>query len=49
LTQHIARLAYLVRECDEAIAYFTQMLAFALVEDTAMGGCKRWNLVEPHH
>jgi len=32
---------------DEAIAWFTRTLGFALVEDTDLGGSKRWVLVEP--
>ena len=47
MTQHIAQLTYLVRDYDEAIAYFTHTLGFTLVEDTEMGGGKRWVLVSP--
>ncbi len=47
MTQRIAQLTYLVREYDEAIAYFTQTLGFTLVEDINMGGGKRWVLVSP--
>lgn len=47
MTQHIAQLTYLVRDYNEATAYFTQMLGFALAEDTDMGGGKRWVLVSP--
>lgn len=43
----IAHLTYLVRDYDEAIAWFTHALSFVLVEDTALGGSKRWVLVEP--
>lgn len=43
----IAHLTYLVRDYDDAIAWFTHALGFALVEDTALGGGKRWVLVEP--
>ena len=34
----IAHLTYLVRDYDEAIAWFTGALGFALVEDTDLGG-----------
>lgn len=43
----IAHLTYLVRDYDEAIAWFTRALGFALAEDTDLGGGKRWVLVEP--
>lgn len=43
----IAHLTYLVRDYDEAIAWFTRALGFALVQDTDLGGGKRWVLVEP--
>lgn len=44
----IATLTFLVRDYDEAIAWFTGVLGFDLVEDTGMGGGKRWVLVAPH-
>jgi catechol 2,3-dioxygenase-like lactoylglutathione lyase family enzyme len=43
----IAHVALLVRDYDEAIAFFTQSLRFHLVEDTALGADKRWVLVAP--
>jgi len=43
----IAHLTYLVRDYDEAIAWFMRVLGFALVEDSDLGGGKRWVLVEP--
>ena len=45
--QAIDRIALVVREYDEAIAYFTRCLGFELVEDTPLGGGKRWVLVAP--
>jgi catechol 2,3-dioxygenase-like lactoylglutathione lyase family enzyme len=45
--QRLAHVALLVRDYDEAIAFFTQALRFELVEDTDMGGGKRWVLVRP--
>ena len=45
--QRIAQLALLVREYDEAIAYFTGSLGFTLLEDTDLGGGKRWVRVAP--
>jgi catechol 2,3-dioxygenase-like lactoylglutathione lyase family enzyme len=36
-----------VREYDEAIAYYTRVLGFDLLEDTPLGGSKRWVRVSP--
>ena len=43
----IGQLALVVRDYDEAIAYFTGKLGFGLVEDTALDGGKRWVVVAP--
>lgn len=43
----IGSVALLVRDYDEAIAYFTTALGFELVEDTPLGGGKRWVRVAP--
>jgi catechol 2,3-dioxygenase-like lactoylglutathione lyase family enzyme len=45
--QNIAHVAIVVRDYDEAIAYYTSALGFHLVEDTPLGGGKRWVLVRP--
>lgn len=47
MTQRIAHLTYLVRDYDEAIAYFTHMLGFTLVENADFGFGQRWVLVSP--
>jgi catechol 2,3-dioxygenase-like lactoylglutathione lyase family enzyme len=47
LRQAIAHVALLVGDYDEAIAFFTRTLRFTLVEDTPLGGAKRWVLVAP--
>lgn len=47
MRQAIHSVAFLVREYDEAIAYFTKQLSFELAEDTDLGGGKRWVLVRP--
>ena len=39
--------AFLVRDYDEAIAFFTDKLGFSLIEDTPLGNDKRWVLVGP--
>lgn len=38
----LSLLAYLVRDYDEAKSWFTEKLGFALLEDSDMGGGKRW-------
>ena len=43
----IATLALLVRDYDEAIAWFTRCLGFELAEDIDMGGGKRWVVMRP--
>ena len=43
----IAHFSIVVREYDEAIAWFTQKLGFRLVEDTKLSETKRWVLVAP--
>ncbi|HEX3450764.1 MAG TPA: VOC family protein [Isosphaeraceae bacterium] len=45
--QAIAHVAIVVRDYDEAIAYYTNALGFDLVEDTPLGAGKRWVLVRP--
>jgi len=47
MSQRLGSIALLVREYDEAIAYFTGALGFDLREDTDLGGGKRWVLVAP--
>jgi catechol 2,3-dioxygenase-like lactoylglutathione lyase family enzyme len=51
LPQTIGYVALVVRDYDEAIAYFTQKLGFKLVEDSPskdrLGRNKRWVLVAP--
>ena len=43
----IALLALVVRDYDEAIAFFTEALRFAVVEDTPLDDGKRWVRVAP--
>ena len=43
----LAHVAVVVRHYDEAIAFYTGVLGFRLVEDTDLGGGKRWVLVSP--
>jgi catechol 2,3-dioxygenase-like lactoylglutathione lyase family enzyme len=47
MKQFIAHIALVVRNYDEAIAFYTQKLGFRLVEDTVLSEKKRWVLVCP--
>ena len=45
--QRLALTALLVADYDEAIAFYVGKVGFDLVEDTDMGGGKRWVVVRP--
>lgn len=45
--QRLDYVTLLVREYDEAISYFTRVLGFMLIEDTALDREKRWVLISP--
>jgi catechol 2,3-dioxygenase-like lactoylglutathione lyase family enzyme len=45
--QYLGNVALLVRDYDEAKAYYTGVRGFTAVEDTDLGGGKRWLLVAP--
>ncbi len=47
MKQHLAAVALVVPDYDEAIAYYTGVLAFDLVEDSPREAGKRWVLVAP--
>jgi catechol 2,3-dioxygenase-like lactoylglutathione lyase family enzyme len=47
MQQSLAHIALVVRDYDEAIAYYTQVLGFELLEDTQLAPGKRWVLVAP--
>jgi catechol 2,3-dioxygenase-like lactoylglutathione lyase family enzyme len=47
MTQHLAAVALMVRDYDEAIAFYVGTLGFTLVEDTRLNDAKRWVLVAP--
>lgn len=46
MTLKLSAVTYVVRDYDEAIAWFTERLEFALIENIEMGAGKRWVLVE---
>jgi catechol 2,3-dioxygenase-like lactoylglutathione lyase family enzyme len=43
----LALVTLLVRDYDEAIAFYTQRAGFELVQDTALDGGVRWVVVQP--
>jgi catechol 2,3-dioxygenase-like lactoylglutathione lyase family enzyme len=47
MKQHIAHMALVVADYDEAISFYTEKLGFELVEDTVLSETKRWVLVVP--
>jgi catechol 2,3-dioxygenase-like lactoylglutathione lyase family enzyme len=47
MKQKIAHIALVVKDYDEAIAFYTQKLRFRLIEDTILSETKRWVLVAP--
>lgn len=47
MKQHIAHIALLVKDYDEAIRFYTRKLNFTLVEDTVLSETKRWVIVKP--
>jgi catechol 2,3-dioxygenase-like lactoylglutathione lyase family enzyme len=47
MTQELGLVTIVVRDYDEAIAYYTQQLGFELVEDTPLTNHKRWVVVRP--
>jgi catechol 2,3-dioxygenase-like lactoylglutathione lyase family enzyme len=47
MPQHLAHIALLVRDYDQAIAWFVEKLGFRLIEDTSLSPEKRWVLVAP--
>jgi catechol 2,3-dioxygenase-like lactoylglutathione lyase family enzyme len=47
MKQSLARIALVVKDYDEAIAFYTQKLHFTLMEDTVLSSTKRWVVVSP--
>jgi catechol 2,3-dioxygenase-like lactoylglutathione lyase family enzyme len=43
----LSRVTLLVRDYDDAIAYYVGVLGFRLEENVAMGAVKRWVVVSP--
>src|SRR4051812_18337733 len=49
MSQRLGYVALVVRDYDEAIAFYREKLGFELLEDTDLGGGKRWVLVAPRN
>ncbi len=47
MSQAIASIALVVADYDEAISFYRDAVGFSLLEDTDMGGGKRWVLMAP--
>ena len=47
MKQTLGHVALVVRDYDEALAFFTRTLNFTVVEDTRLSDDKRWVLVAP--
>tara|TARA_R110002049_G_scaffold200495_1_gene371266 strand:- start:110 stop:496 length:387 start_codon:yes stop_codon:yes gene_type:complete len=47
MKQQLGQIAILVRDYDEAIEYYTNILGFELIEDTQLSDEKRWVRVSP--
>ena len=45
--RHIALTTLVVRDYDEAITFYRDKAGFALIEDTPLGGAKRWVVMAP--
>jgi len=47
MNQHIAHIALVVKDYDEAIKFYTEKLNFLLIEDTVLSDVKRWVIIAP--
>lgn len=47
MQQHLAHIALVVNDYDEAIEFYTKKLQFTLVEDTPLSETKRWVIIAP--
>jgi catechol 2,3-dioxygenase-like lactoylglutathione lyase family enzyme len=47
MKQELGQISLLVKDYDEAIAYYTQKLNFELLEDTVLSDTKRWVVLAP--
>ncbi|MEY3921160.1 MAG: hypothetical protein RL634_921 [Bacteroidota bacterium] len=47
MNQYLGQISLVVKDYDEAIHYYTQVLKFELLEDTQLSPEKRWVVVKP--
>ena len=47
MPQQLAHIAIVVKDYDEAIAFYIKKLGFKLLEDTTLSNTKRWVKVSP--
>ncbi|NBO57917.1 MAG: VOC family protein [Chitinophagia bacterium] len=47
MNQQLGQISLLVKEYDEAIEYYTNILGFELIEDTKLSDAKRWVVIKP--
>lgn len=47
MNQRLVQVALVVADYDEAIAFYTTILGFELIEDTPMSETKRWVVIKP--
>ena len=47
MRQHFHQFTLVVKDYDDAIAFYTQVLKFTLEEDTHLSETKRWVRVRP--
>ena len=47
MENHIDQITLVVKDYDEAIAFYTKQLYFVLIEDTVLSDSKRWVVVAP--
>jgi len=47
MKQHIAQIALIVDDYDDAIEFYTRKLNFSLIEDTVLSETKRWVRIAP--
>lgn len=48
MNQRLVQIAIVVKDYDEAIAFYTQKLHFILIEDTVLSETKRWVVIKPN-
>ncbi len=47
MNQNLGQISLVVKDYDEAINYYTNILGFELLEDTSLAESKRWVVIRP--